>query len=134
MTRIIGSLEKREPFVFKAVATKGQTTKLEKQIEIDARAKRLLVVIPLGPEGSLQVKAYFRTSKETPRQLVNFVGAIDYFDGDDVTFDIPLDVPIEAYSTLVVEGINTTNPVTGFDYNLDVIIDVEYQLQGQPVE
>lgn len=126
------SVEKREPYVFKDIAVKGVTTTLEKLIELDCRAKRLLIIIPLGPEGDLQVKAYFKTSKDTPRQLVNFVGSVDYFDGDDVVFDIPLDVPIEAYSTLVVEGKNLTDAVTGFDYNLDVIIDVEYKVQESP--
>lgn len=128
----IMSVEKREPYVFKDIALKGATTKLEKLIELDCRAKRLLIIIPLGPEGDLQVKAYFKTSKDTPRQLVNFVGSVNYFDGDDVVFDIPLDVPIEAYSTLVVEGKNLTDAVTGFDYNLDVIIDVEYKVQENP--
>lgn len=128
----IRSVEKREPYVFKDVVTKGTTKTLEKLIELDCRAKRLLIIIPLGPEGDLQIKAYFRTSKDTPRQLVNFVGSVDYFDGDDVVYDIPLDVPIEAYSTLVVEGLNLTDAVTGYDYNLDVIIDVEYSIQENP--
>lgn len=122
------SIEKGEPFVFSDTVLKGQTLTLTELIEIDCRATNLKIIIPLGPEGDLWIRPYFKTSKDTPRQFVNFVGTKQYFSGDDVVYDIPLDVPIEAYSTLYVVAENKTDAVTGFDYPLDVIISVEYQI------
>lgn len=122
------SIESREPFVFNDTVVKGTTLKLEELMEISCRAKRLRINIPPGPENALRIRAYFITSKETPREYVKFVGSKNYFDGDDVTIDINLDVPIEAYSKLVVEATNTTDPVTGFDYSLDVVIEVQYEV------
>lgn len=127
----IRSIEKSEPFVFAETVPKGHKIKLSELIEIPCRAVNLKIIIPLGPEGDLWIRPYFKTSKDTPRQFVNFVGNKKYFSGDDVVYDIPLDVPIEAYSTLIVEAENKTDAITGFDYSLDVIISVEYEVKEQ---
>lgn len=123
------SIERSEPFVFFDTVLKGSTLKLTEKMEIDSRAKRLYIVIPPGPEGALRIKAYFLTSQETPREFVKFIGSKNYFDGDDATYEIPLDVPVEAYSTLVVEAENLTDSGTGFDYSVNVVIDVAYEIE-----
>lgn len=122
------SIEKSEPFAFLDTALKGQTLVIEERIEINARAKRMLIYIPAGSEGALHVRPYFKTDKGTPRDFAKFVGAKKYYSGDDVVFDIPLDVPIKAYSTIYVEAENTTDAVTGFDYSVNVIIDLAYEV------
>lgn len=135
MAKQIGSrrsIEKSEPFAFLDTAPKGQTIEIKELIEMNARAKRLLVYIPGGSEGALQIKPYFLTDKGTPRDFAKFVGAKKYYSGDDVVFDIPLDVPIKAYSTIVVQATNTTDPVTGFDYSVNVIIDIAYEVEPKP--
>lgn len=134
---IIGSrssIEKSEPFAFLDTVAKGTTLKLTELIEINARAKRMLIYIPAGSEGSLQIRPYFKTDKGTPRDFVKFVGSKKFYSGDDVVFDIPLDVPIKAYSEIIVEATNTTDPATGFDYSLNVIIDIAYEVDPVPVK
>lgn len=122
------SKEKSEPFVFSDTVLKGGDVKLTELMEIDSRMDSMQITIPPGPEGDLRIKVYFLTSKGTPRNLVKFVGSKNYFDGDDIVYNIPLDVPVEAYSTLVVEGENLTDEITGFDYSLNVILNVSYEV------
>jgi hypothetical protein len=128
------SVEKSEPFAFLDSVPKGTTLVLSERIEIDARAKRMLIYIPAGSEGSLHIRPYFKTDKGTPRDFAKFVGSKKYYSGDDVVFDIPLDVPIKAYSEIIVEAKNTTDVILGYDYSLNVIIDIAYEVEQKPIK
>jgi hypothetical protein len=122
MARI--SVEKNEPYVFFENVPAGTTVTLEKLLELNSRAKHLLVAIPPGPEGDLRIRAYFLTPEKTPREFINFIGSRHFFDGDDQDYPIPLDVPMKAYSKLIVEA---TNLDLVNDYTMNVIISVEYE-------
>ena len=124
MSRI--SIEKSEPFLFFDTVLKNSTKTLTELIELNCRAKNIVVAIPPGPEGDLQIRAYFLTPKDTPRELFNFIGDRNYFDGDDIKYDIPLDVPILAQSTLIVEAKNLD---LNYDYSLNVVINVAYDIE-----
>lgn len=126
------SIEKSEPFAFLDTVQADSTIKIEELVEQNCRAKRMLVYIPGGSEGALQIRPYFLTDKGTPREFVKFVGSKKYYSGDDVVFDIPLDVPIKAYSTIIVEATNTTVAPNNFDYSLNVIIELAYEVEVKP--
>jgi hypothetical protein len=120
------SLERKEPFAFYEEIPKGETVILKKHLELASRIKKITINIPTGPEGALQIKPYYEDSKGTPREIVNWVGSKEYINGDNIVLIMECDVPVESYSNLCVKATNTTNISTGFDYPLQVIIEVEY--------
>lgn len=115
--------ENKETYAFLQEISAGATVNIQKRIEASGgRVKKVLVIIPDGPDGSLKIYPRFLDSKGIPKEIVSFVGSINYLSGNDVTLPLYCDTPIEQYSKLDVTVVNEG----GFNYPLQCFIEIEF--------
>lgn len=115
--------ENKETYAFLEEIPAGATVNIQKRIEASGgRVKKVLVIIPDGPDGYFKIYPRFLDSKGIPKEIVSFVGSVNYLSGNDVTLPLYCDTPIEQYSKLDVTAVNEGL----FAYPLQCFIEIEY--------